>query len=319
MADLVIQPPTAASTVDVGVLDLVLRDRRSPNTARAYAADLKAFFNSRGEPVSEDSVRSLCTVRTGELAIILNTYLASMRAQGLKPSTINRRLSAVRSLLRMARRMGKTEVDPAGLVDNEKTSRRSSRTGPTVDEVNAILARPDRATVAGKRDLAVLTLMWENALRRAEVSALDIEHFDPVRCRLFVTRKGHSGEPEWVEISARCAQTLTAYVDARSTGGRLNNGEPLFCNFSRAHGGRLMPGGVYDLMERYGAAVLERPLSPHQMRHAACTHVIDVTGDLRAAQELMGHADPATTALYDDRSRDRQRKATQVLSESAHA
>lgn len=301
--------PTAADVLTF------MQTRRSGNTQRAYQGDLRLFFAWRGQEVTPAALEQLCAMKAGELALVLNTFALVMRQSGFAPATTNRRLAAVRSLMREARKYGLTETAVDGLVDNEKARRYRDTSGPTLTEVQHLLAEPDRKTLDGKRDFALLTLLFENALRRAEVAGCNIEDFDAKRRRLMITGKGHAGEPEPITLSEHCAAAIAEYVDERSLSGRLDNGEPLFVNFSRSKPGRLQGNGLYKILRAYGLHVLDRALSPHKMRHAAATAVLDATdGDLRTAQALTRHADIRTLLLYDDNREDRQGKASDVLS-----
>lgn len=309
-------PPGSAAASKV--LQHMLEDRRSGATQRAYQADLRLFFASRGSTVCPEALAALCGLRAGDLAIVLNEYAAGLRASGLSPATINRRLSAIRSLLRLARKFGLTEVDPSGLVDNEKSRKYRDTRGPSVEEVAAMLATPDRSTTTGKRDYALIVLLWENALRRAEICACNIEDFDPKRRRLTIVGKGHGGEPEPVTLTKRSVKAIEDYLEARTNGARLDNGEPLFLNQSHSSGGRLRGGGLYYILRRYGAAVLGRELSPHQMRHAGTTAYLNASnGDVRGAQKLTRHADVRTVMIYDDNRADRQGIASETIGKLA--
>lgn len=318
----IISGPLIPTSKD-GTSDLLtlMLSRRSEQTRRAYEGDLTYFFASRGEELGTTALERICALRTGELAIALNEYLASMRALGLAAATINRRLSSVRSLLRLARRFGFTEVAVEGLVDNEPSHKYRDTSGPALDEVVSLLASPDQETLAGKRDYAILRLMWENAVRRGEISSLNIEDFLPGRksAKLRLYRKGRGSEPVLVSLTKRCSEAISAYVqDREGDRGRLDNGSPLFANLSPASGARLSGSGLYYILRGYGADVLDRRLSPHQMRHASTTAFLDETsGDLRSAQALTGHADPRTLQIYDDHRADLQGQASETLSRLA--
>lgn len=305
-----------ASTAS-SVLQAAMTGRRSTETARAYAGDLKQFFAWRGLAVDEDALLQLCSLNTAQTSQLLNEYLLSMRAAGLKPNTINRRLSAVRTLIRIARRFGLTEVDPTGLVDNEKTRRYRDVRGPSIDEVVSLMRKPDRKTLIGKRDYALLRLLWENILRRSEICAANIEHFDAKRRQLAVYRKGYGNELTTVQLSKRCVAAIDDYLEARTGGRRLDNGEPLFLNHSHSRPGRLKSNGLYYVLGEYGRAVLKRRISPHKLRHSGATAYARETGDMRGLQKLGGWADLRTAERYLDDGEELQGKATETLSKLA--
>ena len=295
-------------------LQALIQDRRSAATQRAYAGDLKDFFGWRGQEVCAASVCDLCSLDAGMLTQALLAYKAELVRRNLAEATCNRRLSAVRSLLRMARRLGAGNPDPAGLVVSEKVKEYRDTRGVSTLDVGKLLDTPDRATLKGKRDYALLVLLWENALRRAEVCGCDVTHFDANAQRLFIKGKGSGTQREPVTLSARAVAAIAEYLNARS---EPAPDAPLFC--SAAHyirkESRLQPDGLHHLMSHYGKKVLGRPLRPHAMRHTSITAVLDATkGDVRMAQRLSRHADLRTLQKYDDNREDLQGKATTLLS-----
>lgn len=338
--------PETGEDIHGAALRLLLADSRSPQTRRAYAADLRDLFRSAGvisaeEETGPEAVRWLCNQTTGALALTLNGYKARLVGRGLAESTVNRRLAAVRSLLRMARRLGVDVPDPAGLVTGEHVTPLRNTRGPVAADVLRLLAAPDRGTLRGLRDYALLRLMIENALRRAEVCALDVADLDVRGRRLTIRGKGKGTEKTWITISDKVAAAITAYLAARRgvsecrrvsecrtaaeylTSNNLAAGEggtrALFLNADRRSQKepcRLSPDGLYYVLRRYGQRVLGQPLSPHKMRHAAITAALNATGgDVRRAQKLSRHADLRTLIVYDDNRADFQGQVTALLSD----
>ena len=318
--------PVRLQTWGEDALRLLLSDNRSAQTKRAYAADLRDFFQGQGKEACPAAVEWLCGLPTGTLALELNEFKARMIARGLAESTINRRLAAVRGLLRMARRLGADVADPAGLVSSEKVNAYRDTRGPAVHDVIRLLAAPNRQTLAGMRDYALLVLLAENALRRAEVCACSVGDFDGSERRLRITGKGKGTQKEWITLSPVAIGAITAYLDTRAGSGNYltsNNDNvakdrPLLVGMSRRHKGapvRLSPNGLYKILQGYGRRVLGRPLHPHGLRHAAITAALDATGgDLRTAQRLSRHADVRTLQRYDDNREDLQGRVTGLLS-----
>ena len=155
---------------------LLLQDKRSPATRRAYKGDLVDFFGTSPTP---DVVKAFVGQAVPLLAQRLVLYREEMRAKGLAPATINRRLAAVRSLLKMCYRLGLSSTDGRNLIDGEKTKAYRDTRGTDLDNLKRLLALPDRSTLRGKRDYALLRLLCDNALRRAEVCALTVADFQP--------------------------------------------------------------------------------------------------------------------------------------------
>lgn len=306
-------------------LRLLLADTRSADTRRAYEADLRDFFAFHtGETVTPASLASFCALPSGPLALALNGYKGHLQGRGLAESTVNRRLSAVRSLLRMARRLGAMGADPAGLVTGEKTWSYRDTRGPALSEARRLLAAPDTSTLRGLRDRALLMLLCENALRRGEIHKCDVGDFQPAECRLLILGKGRGSQKEPVTLSAVTVAAISVYLAAR---GKTNAGQypappaPLFCNLARFSNGeeRLTGRGLLHVVNEYGRRVLGKDLHPHALRHMAITACLDATGgDVRTAQRLSRHADVRTLQHYDDNREDLQGKATQLLSALLH-
>lgn len=312
-------------------LRLLLADTRSEATKRAYQGDLKHFFTACGlvdvgAALEPPDVGKLFGLSAGAMALMLNEYKASMLGAKLSEATINRRLSAVRSLLRMARRLGADVPDPAALVSSEKVSTYRDTRGPAVSDVIRLLAAPDRSTIQGKRDYALLVLLAENALRRAEVCSLSVGDFDAGERRLHIIGKGKGTQRQPVTLSMTATAALLDYLAARrdpaavrqDAPAQLAADMPLFTNTARretTNGGRLTADGLYHILQGYGARVLGRELHPHSLRHAAITAALDATGgDVRRAQRLSRHADVRTLQRYDDNRADLQGEVTGLLS-----
>jgi integrase/recombinase XerC len=168
-------------------LALLLSDMRSPVTRRAYQADLTHFF---GERPSEAVPHAFLTLPAPQVALRLADDKARMLAKGLAENTVNRRLTAVRALLKFCHRLGLAQTDGRGLVDNEKVRPYRDVRGVNRDALRQLIALPGTETMRGLRDTALLRLLGENALRRAEACALDVEDFDPEEKRLQVLGKG---------------------------------------------------------------------------------------------------------------------------------
>jgi integrase/recombinase XerC len=312
--------PATVTDAPAQAYQLLLEDSRSEQTRRAYRADLRDFCKHMGaDDVTPSALRSLCTLETGALALTLNGYKGAMRERGLAEATINRRLAAVRALLRMARRLGADCPDPAGLVTSEKVRPYRDTRGPELQAARRLLAAPDRGTVRGKRDYALLLVLCENALRRGELVACDVRDFDPAGRRLHIIGKGHGTQREPVTLSDAAVAALTDYLNARHT---PPADAPLFVNVSRdpaAGGARLSGRGLALVVEGYGKQVLGTPLHPHALRHMAITAYLDLSaGDVRGAQRLSRHASLLTLQKYDDNRADLQGRATGLLSALLH-
>jgi integrase/recombinase XerC len=297
------------------ILSMLLADKRSVNTRRAYQADLKDFFGC--DPTQETVARFLASDSSG-MAVSLNIYKARMIQAGLSEATVNRRLAAVRSLIKYGRRIGLCNVDPDGLVDSEKVKSYRDTTGIDIESIRKLLESPNTHTVKGKRDAAILRLLWENGLRRAEVCSLDQADFWPADRKLAILGKGRGSQKETITLSDKTAEAIADYLIAD---GRANGFDsPLFVNYSRSEEReRLTPNGLYFLVSQYAKkAGIDKHLSPHRIRHSAITAALDASGgDVRAVQRLSRHAKLDTLMVYDDNRKNAQGDLTRLLSSLA--
>lgn len=306
------------------ILALLLADHRSPQTKLAYQSDLRQFFAWQGDTdMTPAAVAAFCQLPGPELALLLNGYKAHLRARGRSEATVNRHLSSLRALLRMARRLGASCPDPAGLVTSEKVHAYRDTRGPALQAAAQVLAAVDRGTLKGKRDWALLLLLCENALRRGEITAANVADFEAGERRLSILGKGRGTQKEPVTLSEAATSALEHYLAARvqAAASELEPEAPLFVNASaHARGGRLTGKGVALVVKSYGHRVLGRHLHPHALRHMAITALLDATGgDVRSAQRLSRHSNLSTLQRYDDNREDLQGKATNLLSALLHA
>jgi len=322
-------PLAAASTTAVqDPVWLLLQDKRSPATRRAYKGDLVDFFGTSPTP---DVVKAFVGQAVPLLAQRLVLYREEMRAKGLAPATINRRLAAVRSLLKMCYRLGLSSTDGRNLIDGERTKAYRDTRGTDLDNLKRLLALPDRSTLRGKRDYALLRLLCDNALRRAEVCALTVGDFQPDEKRLAILGKGRT-EKEFITLHPSSAAAVAAYILASGHKETLASGHgetlasghgetleregPLFltCDHRpQLAGTGLTSNGLYEVVKTYGTKIGLK-LSPHKLRHSAITVALDKTGgDVRRVQKLSRHVKLETLILYDDNRTDQQGEITMLL------
>jgi integrase/recombinase XerC len=294
------------------LLELLLGDKRSEATRRAYKTDMAAFFGASPTP---EQLRAFASLPAPQLALRLTQYKAQMLERKLSEATINRRLAALRSLLKLAYRVGVAETDGRGLVDGEKVKAYRDTRGVDAKTLKALVALPGTDTLRGKRDTVLLRLMAENALRRAEVCALNVADFEEKERRLQILGKGRGSQKMPITLSVRCVETLVTYLNAG--GHREDAANALFRNVDhrpKQKGGRLTPKGLYWLIQDYGKR-MELALTPHKLRHSAITAALDATGgDVRRVQKLSRHADLRTLTIYDDNRTDMQGEVTDLLS-----
>ena len=274
--------------------DLEERRGASPHTVRSYGSDLSQFaefLETKRAP--EEGPHGSESVDTA----VLRAYLGSLHERGLSSTTVARKLAALRSLYRYLARSGAVDRDPARALRAPRTPGRIP-TRMEMDEVEALLHAPDPTTRLGCRDLAILELLYGTGLRVSELVGLDLADVNRNSRILRVLGKG--GKERVVPFGEVAADALGPWLDVRAdvqgTGG---NTEAVFLN---ARGGRLSDRSVRTVVTRYlgeaGLVRLAGSVSPHTLRHAFATHLLDRGADLRSIQELLGHTSLATTQKY---------------------
>jgi integrase/recombinase XerC len=242
-------------------------------------------------------------------ALVLD-YRSTLLDRQLSPATINRRLAALRSLVRVARTIGAVSwtLEISGL---KAAAYRDTR-GPGLAGVRQLLrAAADRQDPKGRRDVAIVRLLFDLGLRRSEVVALDVADVDLTAGTIAVLGKGRR-EKQPLTLPAPTVAALEAWLASRGA-------EPgaLFLNRDRARkGSRLTSSSVYRLVRRLGADV-GLIVRPHGLRHASITAGLDLTGDLRAVQRFSRHADVRTVGKYDDNRADLGGQVAQLVAGSA--
>lgn len=299
-------------------VSMLIGDKRSAETRKAYRQDLEHFFGWTGRECEAESVRWLCSHDAAGLSFLLHEYKGTL-LDTCSVSTVNRRLSSLRSLLRMARRLGAAVPDPSGLVSSEKAEAYRDTRGAGMDDAAKMLAACDLSTVRGLRDYALLRLMVSTGLRRAEALLLDVQHLDQATSRLWIIAKGKT-ERQAVTVPFPAMTAILDYLQARrDSGEELQASSPLWLNDSPVarFRGRLSLRGCNIALERMSLQALGRRINPHALRHLAITTALDATnGDIRTVQRFSRHADVRVVQRYDDNRKDLAGEAARKVSEA---
>lgn len=280
---------------------LVLERDLAPHTVRAYLSDLTDLF---------DHLTRLGVTDLSRLDLVmLRSWLAKQQSLGKARTTMARRATAVRVFTAWANRSGLVASDPGALLAHPK----SHRTLPTVLDVHdarGLLDAAEERVAAGDpialRDVAVLELLYASGIRVGELVALDVDDLDAERRVVRVLGKGRKERvaPYGVPAAAAIRRWLT---DGRALMARSGSGPALFLG---VRGGRLDQRAVRTLVHARLADVPGAPdTGPHGLRHTAATHLLEGGADLRAVQEILGHASLATTQLYTHVTTERLRSA----------
>lgn len=279
---------------------LRLNRNLSRHTVRAYKSDLLQFLGFATERLGREPGLDDFDHRQ------VRAYLAESYERRQAGASASRKLAAVRTFARYLRREGLLEHDPGTLLSAPKVERRMPA-HLAVDEVGALLAAPDAATPLGLRDRAILELFYASGLRLSELVGLDLEDVNLSGRMVRVLGKG--GKERIVPFNHAAAAAIREYLPARrrlasrAPGGANSTsdsvrrmGDPLFVNY---RGGRLSSRSVSRMVQRYVTQVgAQRGISPHALRHSFATHLLERGADLRAIQELLGHARITTTQRY---------------------
>ncbi len=279
---------------------LRLNRNLSRHTVRAYGSDLTQFLEFAAERLGREPRLDDFDHR------LVRAYLAELYERRQASSSSARKLAAVRTFARYLRREGLLEGDPGTLVSTPRVERRMPA-HLAVDEVGALLAAPDPATPLGLRDRAILELFYASGLRLSELVGLDLEDVNLSGRMVRVLGKG--GKERIVPFNTAAATAIREYLPARrglllrgpdggasASGDSRRMNDPLFVNH---RGGRLSSRSVARMVERCVAKVgAQRGISPHALRHSFATHLLERGADLRAIQELLGHARITTTQRY---------------------
>ena len=311
---LIVDSAATLTPLDQDILQELLQDRRSPNTRRTYAKGLKDFFITMtgGEPSPEHIAWFLSANRFEAISLVLR-YRAGLVEKGLRPATINVRLSAVKSLVNYARKIGKCDYSLED-VEGLRAETYRDTTGVSPDGFKQITAVVNADSLKGKRDLAIFRLLWDNALRRAEVCSLNLEDYQPGESRLLIKGKGKLTK-EAITLSAKAIGLIDHWL--QEIGDRYLD-KPLFCTVDRAtFGHRLSGNAIYNLVRKTAeSAGISKIISPHRIRHSAITAALDATnGDTRKVQKLSRHNNLNTLMIYDDNRHQHQAEVTGILAD----
>jgi integrase/recombinase XerD len=269
----------------------LLAARRAPRTVDAYRRDLHAFSSWFRRTISAATTEDV------------ERYVAELRAAGLSGSTIARRVAALRSFYRHQMLLGMRTDNPAAELDLPRRHRRLPRT-LSPGEAERLVEAAAGTTPRALRDRALAELLYGAGLRVSEVvglekSAVDLDN-RLVRC------VGKGNKERVVPIGRRAAEASRRYLARGRPFLDVRHRPELFLN---ARGGALTRAGAFLILRRLAAKAGLEPerVHPHLLRHSFATHLLEGGADLRSVQEMLGHADLATTELYTHVS-DRRRR-----------
>ncbi len=296
-----------------GFIDFLSTEKGyADNTCRAYARDLEGFIayfvghralavtgGDADEDAETDDDPAVDMDRISNLMI--RGYLAQLHRQGLKKTSMARKLSAVRSFFKFMERNGVISGNPAETVLTPKQDKPIPNY-LSVDDVFRLLDSVTTENIAGKRDRAILETLYSTGIRVSELAGLNFPDVDFSAKTIRVTGKGN--KERVVPIGNAALAAVRVYRDSLTAKGNVVN--PKGALFLNKNKGRLSPRSVARLLENAARkAGMTVPVAPHDLRHSFATHMLDAGLDLRMVQELLGHSRLSTTQRYTHVSIDR--------------
>jgi integrase/recombinase XerD len=263
----------------------------TPATVEAYGRDLTLFARF----AADRKVRGGAEVR----AIDVLDYLAFLTDRKLAPRSQARRLIALRQFFKFLKAERLSPNDPTEDIDLPRFGRKLPEF-LTVEEVDRLLAAPDRKTPRGARDAAMLETLYATGLRVSELVKLRLRDFNFDAGYLMAFGKGR--KERLVPVGESALAAVRSYVEgARNV---FSGPRALDALFLTHHGGPMTRQGFWKLLGRHAVvAAIRKRISPHKLRHSFATHLVERGADLRAVQAMLGHADIGTTEIYTHLSR----------------
>lgn len=265
----------------------------SRNTIAAYQDDLKnyaAFVESRGIQTVSKTSRS-----------DISDFMFSQKDRGIAPTSIARRLAAIKSFYRFLVRERILTIDPTVLVDTPKLWHRIPDT-LSVNEVELLLNQPDSKDAQGIRDKAILETLYATGMRVSEAVNLKSSNVNVdigfLRCI------GKGNKERVIPLGKKAIACIQKYVaGAREKLAHSKESEFLF--ISRL-GSRISRQSFWKIVKKYARqAGIKKPIRPHALRHSFATHLLERGADLRSVQEMLGHSNISTTQIYTHVNKDR--------------
>jgi integrase/recombinase XerC len=301
-------PPTLSTT---DIISLFLAGRNE-STLAAYQTDLNDFASFLELPDSRQAAQVFLSRGSGHANRLALEYKNALSARELSPASVNRKLSTLRSLTKLARIIGLIEWHLE--VENVKCEAYRDTRGPTESGFKRILRQSEQRTdPKGIRDQATLCLLHDVAMRRGELVSLDLQDVDVYNRTIAVRGKGRR-EKSRMSLPERTMGVVSAWIQIRG-----DEPGPLFTNMSRdknVRGSRLTSTAVYQIVQKFGQAVDLRA-TPHGLRHTGITTAVERAQakgvDLDKVRQFSRHAKLATLQIYVDQHENWQGRVAEMV------
>jgi integrase/recombinase XerD len=304
----------SAELVEAGQLDtfidhLWLEDGLAKNTLESYRADLRQFNVWLGLLKKDNNKKS--EILTGHLLEAnqadIQHYLA-VKFPLSKPRSISRLIASLRRFYRYALRENLIKTDPTLQIESPKLPR-SLPKSLNEQEVEDLLNAPDIKQPIGLRDRAMLELLYASGLRVSELVGVNVNEVSTQDGVVRVTGKG--GKTRLVPMGQEAADWIDQYL--KQARPKILDGQLTYAMFVTSRGGAMTRQAFWYLIKRYAiVAGITKHMSPHVLRHAFATHLLNHGADLRVVQMLLGHADISTTQIYTHVARERLKQLHSV-------
>lgn len=275
---------TLTSVVDEFLDYLALQRRLSAHTVKNYRRDLQQLT----EFCERDGLKNWSALKTRDL----RQFSAFLHRKGLSSRSIQRMLSAIRSFYQYLIRQGLAGNNPAQAVQAPKAEKRLPST-LDVDQMNALLDHTQPNTFVATRDRAIMELFYSSGLRLAELAELNLRDIDFGDQLVHVTGKGQKDRV--CPVGSHAIKALQDWLEKRDQTGFFDQPAVFITQQGRRLGVRSIQKRLSFWGKKHG---ISDHVHPHRLRHAFASHMLESSGDLRAVQELLGHADISTTQIY---------------------
>tara|TARA_B100001057_G_scaffold301745_1_gene301963 strand:+ start:5417 stop:6325 length:909 start_codon:yes stop_codon:yes gene_type:complete len=257
----------------------------SNNTVLAYKSDLKIFYEwlkvNHYEFSNVDRV-------------IINNYLACRLDSGISVSTIQRIITCIKSFFNFLYENNVISQNPAQLIDNPK-KRRKLPTIISENDVERLLNAPDTKTVHGLRDKCILELLYSAGLRISELLNIKVSQIS--KAKPFLKIKGKGEKERLVPVGTPAMNLLLSYIDTDRASITIGDNQDML--FINEDGKVVSRQACWEMIQKYASlSLINKKISPHNLRHAFATHLLNNGADLRTVQMLLGHASLSTTQIY---------------------
>ncbi|WNB93652.1 site-specific tyrosine recombinase XerD [Bacillus sp. NEB1478] len=266
---------------------IIVERALSKNTIDSYKRDLIQYVRFL------EKVESIESIHKVDRNNIMG-YLLFLKENGKASTTLARNIASIRAFHQFLFREKFTSQDPTLHIETPKTERKLPKVLST-DEVEALLETPSTNEPLSKRDKAMLELLYATGIRVSELVQLDLS--DVHLSMGFIRCMGKGNKERIIPLGKMAQKAIESYLNAgRSILLKRKKTEALFLNH---HGNRLSRQGFWKILKQLAVrAKIDKELTPHTLRHSFATHLLENGADLRAVQEMLGHADISTTQIY---------------------